>query len=473
MASHHKRRVMGTMALTALAEVFNKAFPLITVHYAQSRLGLEALGYAHYVIYLVDLIVPFVAWGYQGFGSHAVSATKDPVRVRQIMGSILALRLFNGFVLSALLLAAVWTVPQWQEYRSGVLALCALPLLNAFSQSYLFVGKQLLRVLSVIQISAKIFALCAILLLVSGPEDALMYAAAAYSVNGLISVVGAFLQMRWFGLPQFHLASISHTFRAALPFTAPVVMFHLSERVDLFLVEWLEGSTGVGAYTGPQKITQSLSAFAMAIVTVFQSEVLAASAPQRRVEIIRWAYFSLLILFLPLVCCVWFVDEKLLTAVVGESFAGQGRVWSVLTLSLLAQPLLLVSTQIVLFSEKRMASVSFCYLAVALLSAGCGAAVGAWGDSLEHLAAGLVAGKAAAALVVAAFAYRVVPSLPRVADWGMVLVATFCAVGFLWSGLFEEWVILRVFAAVMVYVIILAVLARDRIRAMWKLALGR
>ena len=136
-------RLTTTLVAGLSAEIANKIFPLVIIHYAQSRLGMERFGYAQFGIYLVDLFLPVVVWGYQMLGSIRTGEEHGAGRSPgAFAGTLITMRLIHAVFATIALFALVYLVPEWQPYRHVVLALSFILFTGALDMTWLHVGTQ-------------------------------------------------------------------------------------------------------------------------------------------------------------------------------------------------------------------------------------------------------------------------------------------------------------------------------------------
>ena len=105
-----------------MSEVANKIFPLIIFNYAQRKLGIDMFGYGQFGIYIIDLVLPIVSWGYNTSSSIAIS---DRQKAKQSFDSIITssmlLRLMHAIVATVLMISLVNFCPAYRPYASGLL----------------------------------------------------------------------------------------------------------------------------------------------------------------------------------------------------------------------------------------------------------------------------------------------------------------------------------------------------------------
>lgn len=459
-----RSRLVSSIAIVTVSEVFNKIFPIVTIYIAQSRLGLEKLGFAQYLVFLLDLAVPFVVWGYYGVGVHELASAKlTHEKKREVFSAILFLRLAHAFLAVFILLLCVNFYSGWAPYRRAVTYLCFLPLLSALSCSYVFVATQRTGLQARIGLLSKFCVFGAIILLVSDSDDAILYAGLVYAIGPIINIHSLLLMLREYPLMKVPWREMKRIFIQTFPFSAPVLTSFLCERVDLFVIEAHFDWTDLGGYSGPMRINQSLISFGTTLAFVFQSEVIGVGESEKIKKLTGLCFLSLLYVFLPLVVSVWFVDEDLIRVLLGQNFGGYGRVWSAVTLQLMIYPFALVATQIALFREKRMYDVAVYWVSFSGLGFLGGTLAAITTGDLFFTALGLFCGKAIATLGLLFSSTARFGSRLSGADLLRLCICLLATVITLSTGVLEEHVWFRVLLCAVIFALALAILNREKI----------
>lgn len=436
----------------------------MTIYIAQSRLGLEKLGFAQYLLFLLDLVVPFVVWGYYGVGVHELASPKvTHEKKREVFSAILILRLIHASLAVLMLLFAVNFYSGWAAYRWAVTYLCFLSLLSAFSCSHIFVATQRTALQAKIGILSKFFVFVALILLVSDSDDAILYAGLVYAIGPIINLRSLVIMVREYSLLRVPWPELKRIFIQAIPFSAPVLTGFLCERVDLIVIESHFDWSDLGGYSGPMKINQSLISFGTMLVFVFQSEVMGAVESKKIKKLTSLCFLILLYIFCPLVVGVWFVDEDLIRVLLGQNFAGYGRVWSAVTLQLMFYPFALVASQIVLFKEKKMHHVALFWLVFSGLGFLGGQLAALITGDLFMTALGLFCGKGLATLGLFFLPTARQSSRLSGLDLLRLCICLLAAAVTLAIGVLEEHVWLRVLLCAAIFATVFAVLNRGKI----------
>ena len=158
------RRIVGSTLAGGLSEIANKIFPLIIFNYAQRKLGLEMFGYSQFGIYLVDLFVPFVVWGYNNAISiKAGEAHKNKLDFSEIVSTSLVLRMANAVIAAIVLTGLVNFYPAYAHYKTIAYSLCFILFTSALDLSQVLVATQKIYMQSYFSIISKTISLFLIL----------------------------------------------------------------------------------------------------------------------------------------------------------------------------------------------------------------------------------------------------------------------------------------------------------------------
>ena len=347
-------RIVRSLAGGFFAEIVNKLVPLLILRFVVREIGIEGFGLAQFSYWLIDVAIAFVVFGYTSLAAVELGQNQDKPEVQaRIISEVLGLKCLHAALATVCLLAFVWTVPSYTEYKTIVTSLSFILLTSALDMSFVHIGTSRMLSLSVLTILVKLLSLGSILLLVDGPNDLLPFALLYFGANGVISASNFLLNVRRFKLVWPEAAALKRRFKASLPFAVTGCLSLALDRYDVFVVEHFLGPAGSGLYGGPVRIAQALANVLGSIGLVFFAEVVATKDKEsltRHVSLAIWALFALL---MPIVAGSLVTGEGIVTLLLGPDFQGNGQVLSVLLTGLIGQTLVNVFGLSVLMFHRR------------------------------------------------------------------------------------------------------------------------
>lgn len=336
------RRIKLTFLFVSLAELVNKIIPFLLIRVGQSRLGLENLGHAQFAIYIVELFLPVMTWGFELFGPISLR-TVDPRsdEWRERIGRIIGTRIFLGIIVYGVLLFSLFYFEKFFPYRTLALAIGGLMFLSSLSTTFVHIADQSLSVLARLTISAKIICFLLVLFFVQKPGDDWIFAILSYGVNVSIALASFVYVIRKYGAIRPRLDGLLQSLKLSFPFALSYILAMLMERVELWFAESRGGATAVGALSGPLRLYQGLLFLIISLSAILYSEGLAY--PEKVGRFLRFTVWTLAAFILPLMVGVFFVGEPLLVAFGGAGFTGQGMNFGFICSGMLGHTLLLVA----------------------------------------------------------------------------------------------------------------------------------
>lgn len=362
-------RIKLTLLLVSLAELFNKLIPLFVIRIGQNRLGIESLGQAQFAIYIVELFLPIMAWGFDVYGPISLRKfTVGSEEWKTRLSDLMTTRLLLSLIVFIALVGSVFLVDKFVPYRSTVLVLSILMLLSGFTTTYVHTADQSLGFLARVTIIAKVLSLVAIGIFIHDPADAILFAILSYGVNLMIGLASTFYIIRRYGFFRPRFGRIFTTFKNSLPYAITFILAILVERVELWFAEDWGGAQAVGVLTGPLKLYQGLLFAILSFSVVFYSEGLAF--PEKVGRYLRLTIWVLASLILPLTIGVFFVGEPLLVLLTGQGFQGQGQNLAFICTGLFGHTLLIIAGAQALSALGRVKWTNYAYGIAFILSVG-------------------------------------------------------------------------------------------------------
>lgn len=363
----NKRRITKTLMLSFFGELLNKAFPLLVLRHAERTLGLDGIGIAQTGINLIDMCIPLVTFGVATMAAIQIGqSNRTPEALGAIVTPLTLLKCINALVVTVVLLGIMQLVPKFESSWHVVLALLFVLFTTAIDMTYVHMGTQRLRSLTVLMTSVKIASLVAIYVFISSPQDIALFAVLSFGINGLISLATVALNAKLIKLRWPARSTMKRVFLQSAPFALVSFLLLLSERIDFLAVGYYLPHTAAGLYTGAMRIPQAIFPLVAAIANVFFSESVGESSRASLTSHARTALWLGVGLTLPIALGSFFIGQDIL-ALLGESFTNGASVFSILTVQLILQVGLLIFGINVLLIRGKIREV--------IISLGCGCLV--------------------------------------------------------------------------------------------------
>ncbi len=314
----YKKRISITVFSGLIVEILNKIAPLIIIHIAQKRLGIEKFGYALFGISVIELVLPVISFGYNQYG--VIAAGKDPSAIPKLMSSIFVLKLGHCIGLLACLYLFFGYVPAYQSYFSLIMPLSLLLAVSVVDVLWVQSASQKVAVSNVFIGICRLVTLILILIFIKNSQDAILFAILSLVGNALVNLSTCFYSVYKFGLAPPDWIGIRTIFQKSLPYSVVILLTIVSERIDIFFAEHFGGLAGAGYYAGSSRLGHSLTQIANTIIAAFFSEMVIIQDKQSLSSHMRWSLWILLFFLSPFIFGVWFVAGDVLSFIFDEKF---------------------------------------------------------------------------------------------------------------------------------------------------------
>ncbi len=403
-----KRRIAWTLTANLISETVNKIVPLLTLHLASTRLGIDGFGSSQFALWILEIAILMVAFGYPQSLPLMLRQSKSLTEKQKIIAAVTANRLVQGLGVLGATAILLFTVPGWHKYAPAVLSSSFILLTSAIELTGVLVAVQKSVFISVPMITGKLASLVAIWWFVQNSADTVAYVVITSAANAVVGASTFVLGWKLLGIRQPDVKEMVQAFRTAAPFAGAGILLVALERFDLAIVEHHLGTTGAGWYSGPTRLLLSITPLAATISSVFYSEMLAVFDPHEIRRHFRFAVLATMAIMLPITTGAWVVGPGALALVFGTPFSAQGEVLSVLILSSIAHGIIVICGFQMLALHQKIAPLVTA-LAVGLLAGIMTGipATGIWG--LEGAAWANVTGRWLTALIVVSSALRMTP----------------------------------------------------------------
>ena len=180
----------------------NTLLPLATVPYVTRILGIDCYGVFSLALNWITYCRVIVEYGFTMSGSRRVAlAGDDSEKICSIYNGIVWARLLLLAVsFTGLLFLCIVTSRENVELLVSIAVLGIVPLGSALQQTWLFQGKQDMKLISIIGITSRICSVICIFIFVESQSDLYLYCALYGSTNLLIGVFGMIVAQANYGL---------------------------------------------------------------------------------------------------------------------------------------------------------------------------------------------------------------------------------------------------------------------------------
>ena len=447
-----KKRLSLTLAAGISVEILNKIVPLIILHFAQSRLGLAAFGYAQFGLAAMEMAIPFITFGYNNYGAIQVGQHRDdPAYISSLMSNIITLKLLHALVIFGMLIYMAAYVPGYTEYLPLFLSLGFVLFFAAGETLWVQMGIQRMALAGLFTGIARFTSLGLILLMISRPQDAILYAALTLGSNAMICLMTMTYCFAKFRLTRPRLRDMKTIAAGSLMFAIVSILITFLDRFDILLAEKFFGSDGAGLYAGAARLNHSFLQIVNVIVISFFSEMVAIKDEKALARHLRLGVGLVMFAIVPTIVGTWYIGADLLQLIMGASeFRAMNPTLCLLLISTLAESFVLIfGFQILLLHGKARRMVlgmllgALCALAAATALAKT--------NGLLGIAAGALLGKGVAATVITVLALPFMSHFPLGEIAKALLAGLIMFVALLLLPADHRWV--SVFGAAAIYLL--------------------
>jgi O-antigen/teichoic acid export membrane protein len=325
-----RRTVSGFVAMGA-ATLFAQIIGFFMLAVIARRLGSQDVGSYAFALTLMGYFAIPASFGVTALATRELA--RDPDRVKEVTGELIALQGFLCLVPYALLLALA-PVLAADETSKGLIPIVGLTFtLEAASLGFVLFGFQRFRIMAFARAAGAItFALLAYLFVGRGDTTPLAWIhLAGVGATSLITVIAV---LRISGRPRLTVGprELARRFRAGVPLGVAAVMISIYYTVDALLIGYLRSTEEVGQYAVAYRIPLAFLAFAALWGSVLFPHFSALAARSRQEVREQIGYFAslALVVSLPVLAGALVVGEQLIPGLFGEEFEPAGTPFIVL-----------------------------------------------------------------------------------------------------------------------------------------------
>lgn len=322
-AAHKRLSIAGASGI--FVELVNKLAPFFIYHLAEKRLGIEKFGESMVGVSLIEVLLPFVVFGYAHHGTIQVAQVETSVLGRRkLVSDLLALRLIHLVILIGLGFV-VWVFDLPYANLMPMLASLSFVLLSgAYELVWFEVATQRVFYLNIMTMFSRFSSLALVYLLVESPKDYVLFAMLTLSSVFLVNTL-SFLDV-WYRLRLMtpNLIRMKKHFSDSKQYALLMIFIVMLERIDILLAEHLFGSSGAGIFAGPARIGHSLIQVIGALTTAFFAEMIILKKPEKLAHHLQLALWMMIVFWSPIIVGSTFVGGDLLVFVFSENYRNTG-----------------------------------------------------------------------------------------------------------------------------------------------------
>ena len=248
------RRIAGNVGALAVSKVATLGLSFaVWVHLART-LTPDGVGVLTYGTALLAYFVLVVALGFDAVTVREIARDRD--RARDLVPTVLGLRLVLLGGAAAVYAVLVWVLPQTPAERTVLLVLGGLLVVRAVQLDWVYQGLEEMGTIAIRDVAASAIAAGGAFAFVRGPDDVLP-AAAAIVAGPLLSNASLLVAYgRRYGLawPRFDRAAWLAVLLPALPLVASAFVSEIYYSLDKIMLEGLRTTSEVGLYGVAYKV---------------------------------------------------------------------------------------------------------------------------------------------------------------------------------------------------------------------------
>lgn len=257
------RLLMENFASLSAVQVLAYLFPLITTPYLTRALGAERFGVAASAASFVGLFMYLTNYGFGISATRQISIYRNNLeRLCVVAGAVLFLKgalLFAGFSIMALIVA---TVPKLQHEAGLYFLMFGTVVGEMLYPLWLFQGLEKMKAISMLSAMGKALTFILILLLISRPDDYLIYATILSGVQIIIGITSLVIARKVgirFPFPSL-VTAIEQLREGWITFISSIaVSFYTQSR--LFIFSFFAANNVVGYYAFADKAAGIIQIF--------------------------------------------------------------------------------------------------------------------------------------------------------------------------------------------------------------------
>ncbi len=353
MSINH-RRLSISIGAGLLLEVINKISPLLILHHAQKTLGLPDFGWAQYQLALFEVVQPFVTYGFASYAlAEASSKDNAESELQKLFTHILILKLINAALVSLFYIMShqFESHSRADQYSFDILFLVMIA--SIADSFWICIARHKLATMSLVSGLLRLLSLFLILGFIETADDRHLFVLLSLLPNTAISVATGIYSFRLLSLSRIFLSNLVDILRKSTPFALIVLLITMLDRIDIFFVERWFGLEVAGIYSGPAKVSQSLSMIISSLALPFYAEILRIQEPKVLLKHVALSLWCLSALVSPIIFGLPFIQEELVETLFTNLPQSAHQLVSLLSVGMVGTVLLSVFGLQILMSKSR------------------------------------------------------------------------------------------------------------------------
>ncbi len=261
-----RRKLFSNVAALSVLQVANYILPLITVPYLVRVLGAERFGLVMFAAAFNLYFVTLTDFGFDLSASRAVAVNREhPERISEIFSSVILIK--TGFVILgfAILCGLVFSIGHFRSDYAIFLLSYGVTVGQAYFPTWFFQGMEQMRLITILNVTAKSVFAISLLLVVRKPDD-YIYVPVMNSMGFLTAaIISAFLVTKKYGvklvLPA--LSILGNRLRESSHFFFSRVAVSIYDNSNTFIVGLVLGNVSAGYYSAAEKLFKAMTALNM------------------------------------------------------------------------------------------------------------------------------------------------------------------------------------------------------------------
>ena len=255
----NKDLASNTLSLTVL-NFFNFVLPLFTIPYLLNKLGAEAYGAVNIYISLYAIFQKVVDYGFNYVGTRNISISDNPSKWNETFTVITICKTTNALLIFIISLI-YFLITKTPNYAVALIVSSEL-IGTAININWLFQGLKKMQIITWITSITKIVYSILIFLLISSPDDILIYAWLYTLISIGIGVIGIVVaRSRKFSLKfvKIKIADVIDSYKEGWHMFVASLCGGLTTNLSTVVLGALKGEEAVGFFSAGYKIVQALS----------------------------------------------------------------------------------------------------------------------------------------------------------------------------------------------------------------------
>lgn len=310
---------------SSLLTISGYVFPLITFPYVTRVLGVSNIGVCNYVDSIVQYFILFSMMGIGTIGLREIAKAKsDKFKLSEAYSSLLGLNLI--FTLSAMfiLLACVFFVPGFREYKYMFFIGLSKILSNTLLVEWLFKGLEDFKYITIRSIIVRILYVIAVILFVKQETDYILY----FFLTTMMVVVNALINILYsqkFVKFRIRIINIRPFFKSSMILGGYALLTSMYTTFNIAFLGIVTNTTEVGYYSTATKLSSIIMSLYSAFTGVMMPRMCSILSTENYDVFKKLAQKSIDILWafaIPLIVISEICAPQIINIIAGSGYEG-------------------------------------------------------------------------------------------------------------------------------------------------------